>query len=138
MADPSDQEIETVLRKLSQEDFTITDQELETLLWITAQDGPDALEKAEFSLRFTLPIERMARSFHRCIWVESRRNPVFNARLLPLFDDYEASLLSSRMVLFCRVCKTLLEDSPMCMERQEPPDDYTGQQLVFVFDDLGF
>jgi hypothetical protein len=122
MANPSNHEIESVIEKLSRDDFQMSDQELVTLLWITSQDGPDTLEKAQFALQLTLDIEQMVQHMRRSISNESRRNPTFNARLLPLYKQYEASFQSFGLDLFYRVCKTLLQDSWIYMDHTQPED----------------
>jgi hypothetical protein len=71
MANPSNHEIEVVIGKLSRDDFQMSDQELITLLWITSQDGPDTLEKAQFALQLTVDIEQMVQDIRRSISNES-------------------------------------------------------------------
>lgn len=136
--EPSDAEVSVVIRKLFTDDFPMTDEEVATLLWITSQDGPDTLEKAKFALALAFEIEHMVLELQRSIREDSRRNPpTFNARLIPLYEQYVASLQDTRMGLFYRACKTLLEDSWIYMDHDtetEPPVDYLNGQLEFMFE----
>lgn len=132
MIHPSYNELSVVFDKLMHNDFRMSDRQLVTLLWITSLNGVDAQQKAEAALHLVVSIEQMVQDIHSDIQAECSRNPVFSARLIPLYEAYETSIQDTRMELFYRICRALIEDTWIFNDfifAQEPPE-----QLELNFD----
>jgi hypothetical protein len=131
---------EPIAVKLFQDDKALSVQELDTLMWMLLQDSRDAHEKGVFAFQFISRLEPIICDLEKQVQVESRRNQTFNARLLPLYDQYFSDWRDSRLQLFFDVCRTILEDSwiSMFLVPLERPDDSELKQLEFSFFDDDF
>jgi len=126
-----------IIRKLLYEYDELSAEEVTTLLWVMEQDGPDAQQKAIFAFLFTIDIDRSIYELQKKVQEDSRKNPTFNARLLPLYDQFFGSLQQSRTNLFYQVCTTILQDSWICsfMDDEIPDILPIRQSEVDLFDD---
>jgi hypothetical protein len=130
-AGPRDIPDSAIVDKLQAMDPVWSDGEVGKLMSMLSQDGPDSRSKGEFALHLSCNMMGLANQLENLVAADSKRNPAFNARLLPVYRSYIEPLKDIPMLLFCDVCRTILEDSEFFYDcDHDPGDEERVQQLL--------
>ena len=100
-----------IVEKLRRAHTCWTAEEIDLLMQMLAYDGPDSLVKGEFAWDLVPSIYSMADDIMTLVYADAHENPIFNARLLPLYRRYIAQLKRSAHKLHVVVCRTILADT---------------------------